>query len=82
MIPNLEKIDSVAFSLRDVSQGHDEKELKGKITTGSTYLELSFEGYGDFCSQDGSGSPIASNTFKVNLESWSGQISIRKTQHM
>lgn len=69
MIPNLEKIESVEFSLRGVSQGHGEEKLKGGIKTGPTYLEISFEGYGDFCSQDSLGSPLV-------IEYYQGEIRI------
>lgn len=67
MIRNSEKIDSVTFALQDVSQEHGKENLKGRIKTDPTYLDLSFEGYGDFCSQDGSGSPIIIEYYQGEL---------------
>lgn len=56
-------MSNMTFTLKD-STGH---EVKGEVSVNGHVLELKFEGYGDFTSQPGHGSPCIIDLYENEL---------------
>jgi hypothetical protein len=57
------------FTIREQSDSHPAKEVKVRVEDKNGVLLISPEGYGDKCSEDGRGTPVA-------IEIWQGELRI------